>query len=263
MNLLISLPVGVAIIIVAYTVVLRLSNISRYVLAGVFAIMIVAIYSFISAVSWPGPDVYAMHLAIYLVTLYATTIISSQKSQSKKLHWGPKAIFVFFAIVLIVNSFFVYFAQTGMSTDLAKWVLPEPRSKASVQSVFPGVVSHDFREKGNQFNTYQRQRSSQESLGWEVKLGWQDAALINKSNIFKLKIFQQNGIPLKNARVTAKFLYPANLKYDQTHVLAEGEKGLYTVTLQFQKPGNWDVIVSIQHGEDNYEMRSKTSIDSN
>ncbi|VAW99807.1 hypothetical protein MNBD_GAMMA21-2347 [hydrothermal vent metagenome] len=263
MNLLISIPVGIAIIIIGYALALRMSNINRYVLAGVFAIMVVAIYSFISAVSWPGADVYAMHLAIYLVTLYAITIISSQKSQSKKMHWGPKAIFVFFAVVLIVNSFFVYFAQTGMSTDFAKWVLPEPRSKASVQSVFPGVVSHNFREKGNQFNAYQLERSGQESLGWKVKLGWQDAALINNSNTFKLKITQRDGVPLKNARVTAKFLYPANLKYDQTHVLTEDKNGLYFVTMQLQQPGNWDVIVSIQHDDDNYEVRSKTTVKSN
>ena len=254
---------GVAIIVTAYIVALRMTNINRYVLAGVFAIAIVAVYSFIAALSWPGADVYAMHLAIYLVTLYATTIISSQQSQSKKLHWGPKVIFSFFAVLLIVDSFFVYFAQSGMNSDLAKWILPEPRSMGSVQSVFPGVVSHDFREKGNQFNTYQQQRLNQETLGWDVKLGWQDSALLNKSNIFKLKIFKKNGKLLTNAEVSAKFLYPANLKYDQKIVLTENTNGLYSATVLITQPGNWDVIVSIQHADGYYELRSKTTIKPN
>ncbi len=260
MNLLISLPIGITLIVVVYLVALRMTNINRYVLAGVFAVMIVAIYSFIAAVSWPGADVYAMHLAIYLLALYATTIISSQKSQSKKLHWALKAIFSFFAVVLIVNSVFVYLAQTGMNSGLAKWFLPEPKSKASVQSVFPGVVSHDFREKGNQFNTYQEQRLNQDSLGWVVKLGWQDAALMGKSNTFKLKVTQKNGMPLRNAIITVKFLYPANLKYDQTHFLTESESGLYHVNMQLMQSGNWDVIVNIKHADGQYELRSKTTL---
>ncbi len=263
MNLLISLPVGITIIIVAFLVTLRLTKISRYVLAGVFALSIVAIYSFIAAVSWPGADVYAIHLALYLLTLYATTIISGQKGQAKKLHWGPKTIFSFFAVVLIMNSVFVYLAQTGMSSDLAKWFLPEPKSKASLQSVFPGVVSHDFREKGSQFNTYQQQRLSQNSLGWDIKLGWQDPALAAKANTFMLKISQKSGAALSNAKVTAKFLYPANLKYDQTHLLSEQSNGLYSVNLQLLQPGNWDVIIDIEHSSGHYELRSKTTIKKN
>ncbi len=263
MNLLISLPVGIAIIIIGYIVTLRVTNINRYVLAGVFALSIAAVYSFIAAVNWPGADVYAIHLALFLLALYATTIISSQKNNSKKMHWGPKAIFTFFAVVLITNSVFVYLAQTGMSSDLAKWFLPEPKSKAEVQSVFPGVVSHDFREKESQFNAYQQQRLKQESLGWTVKLGWKNAALIEKSNTFMLNITQSTGEPLKDAKVTAKFLYPANLKYDQEHQLIEQANGFYSVKMELLQPGNWDVIVNIQHANGSYEIRSKTTLKSN
>ena len=262
MNLLISLPVGISIIVIGYLVTLRMTNISRYVLSGVFALSIIAIYSFIAAVSWPGADVYAIHLALYLLTLYATTIISGQKTQSKKLHWGPKALFTFFAVVLMTNSVFVYLAQTGMSSDLAKWFLPEPKNKASVQSVFPGVVSHDFREKESQFNAYQQQRLDQEALGWTVKWGWLNPALIEKSNTFMLDITEKSGGQLKNAKVTAKFLYPANLKYDQKHLLNEQGNGRYVATVELPQPGNWDVIVNIQHASGQYEIRSKTTLKS-
>jgi len=129
-----------------------------------------------------------------------------------------------------------------------------------VQSVFPGVVSHDFREKENQFNIYQQQRLSQEKLGWVVQIGWKNDALVNIQNTFKLKVSQKNGMPLKNARVTTRFIYPANLKYDQQHLLSESENGLYSTNIHLNQPGNWDVIVDIQHIDGNYELRSKTTL---
>ena len=258
MNLIISLPLGVVIIAAIYLTVMKMTKATAYMLAGVMALATFAVYSFIAAVSWPGADVYAIHVAVFLLSIYALAIISGQKKSQNKIHWGPKLLIGFFALVLITNSVFVYLAQTGMSPGLAKIFLPEPKHTASAQSIFPGVVSHDFREREEQFNLYQQERLAQNRLGWQVSLGWFKKPLSGDSNKFLVRILNSEGKQLANAQVGARFLYPANTLHDKVYGLVMQDNGLYSQEIKLDRPGTWDVIINIKHADGTYEVRSKT-----
>jgi nitrogen fixation protein FixH len=265
MNLLISLPSGILLIIISYYFLAKVFKSSAYMLGGIIALVVAMVYSMLAAISWPGADVFAIHIALYLLTVYGMTIVISQRQrksiqQKSKLHWAPVTLFVFFGIILVTDSVLIMLAQSGMSPEWVKRILPEPKSSGTVRSVFPGTVSHDFREKSNQFNEYQQKHQQQAELGWSIKLGWKEEAYSGTQNTLFVEIKQRDGSILKDAEVTASFLYPANTKYDQTHQLTGDGQGLYRADLTLPNPGDWDMVLNIRHETGQHEMRTRTTI---
>ena len=265
MNLLITLPVGIVLIMVSFLLLSRVYKGSAYALGGIFALVVAMVYSMLAAIFWPGADVFAIHIALYLLSIYGMTIVMSQRQQKldgekAKLHWAPTTLFVFFGIILVTDSVLIFLAQSGMSPEWAERILPEPRGRGTVRSVFPGVVSHDFREKSDQFNEYKQQREQQATLGWKIKLGWKDEAYSQIENILYVEIKTLEGINLNDAEVVAQFLYPGDSKFDQTLFLARDIKGIYSTNVTLGKLGDWDMILNIRHKTGRHELRTKTAV---
>lgn len=260
MNLLISLPAGILLIMMSFFFLAKVFKGSSYALGGLFALIVTMVYSMLAAISWPGADVFAIHIALYLLTVYGMTIVTSQKRKKSKLHWAPVSLFIFFGIILVTDSVLILLAQSGMSSDWVKRILPEPKNTSTVRSVFPGTVSHDFREKSNQFNEYQQKHQLQAELGWSIKIGWKEQAYANLANTLLVEIKQRDGSILKDASVSARFLYPADMKLDQTHQLVSDDKGLYRTDVNLKNPGDWDMVLNIKHETGQYEMRTRTEI---
>jgi len=260
MNLLLSLPIGIVLISVTYLILSRVFKESLLMLAGILALVVAMVYSMLAAISWPGADVYAIHLALYMLTIYGMTIILKQRRTKSKLHWGPIAIFTFFGIILITDSVFILLAQSGMSPEWVQRILPEPKGKSEVRSVFPGTVSHDFREKESQFNEYQQQREAQEKLGWQVKPGWRESAIAGKPNQLLLELKDKDNKFIKDAKIQLRFLYPADMKRDQTLNMTYHADGLYRADVILNHIGDWDMIVNISHAAGDYELRNRTTI---
>jgi len=265
MNLLITLPVGIVFIMVSYLLIARVYKGSAYALGGIFALVVAMVYSMLAAIFWPGADVFAIHIALYLLSVYGMTIVASQrqkklKHENSKLHWAPTTLFVFFGIILVTDSVLIFLAQSGMSPEWASRILPEPRGKGSVRSVFPGTVSHDFREKSDQFNEYKKKHEQQATLGWVIKIGWKDEAYTDVKNTLYVEIKTRDGSSLNDAEVVSRFLYPADTKFDQSLLLMREGNGLYSTDVTLVKPGAWDMILNIQHETGLHEMRTKTTI---
>jgi len=270
MNLLISLPAGILLIMTLCLLLARYTKSTAYAIGGLVALMVIMVYGMLAAISWPGADVFAIHIALYLLTVYGMTIVAAQRQKKltqgspsgvkSKLHWAPVTLFVFFGIILVTDSVLILLAQSGMNPEWARLILPEPRGKGTVRSVFPGTVSHDFREKSSQFNQYKEQREQQAELGWAVNVGWKNDAYSNVVNTLFVEIKQRDGSYLSNAEVTARFLYPANTKYDQVHTLSSDSLGLYRSDVTLANPGDWDMVLTIRHKNGEYEMRTRTTI---
>jgi nitrogen fixation protein FixH len=260
MNLIISIPAGILAIIAIYAFALKLFKVPTSTLGGILAILVTMIYGSIAILDWPGGDVFAIHIALYLLSVYGMWIVTSQKRTKSKLHWAPVSIFVFFGVIIVTDSVLILLAENGMSSAWVKRILPEPSSSGNVQSIFPGTVSHDFREKTDQFNIYQQKRRHQKELGWSIKLGWKNEAQAGVHNALYVEIKDAQGHVLDNANVTARFMYPADMNLDQTLKLSRAENGLYVADLTLMNPGDWSMILNIKHGQDQYEMRTRTTI---
>ena len=266
-NILVTLLGGVLSIAAIFILLYRVTNMSGKMVAVVMAFAVTAFYVPISIFVWPGADVFAIHIALYLVSVYVLGIVTSQRDvrrQSGKegfgFHWAPAAIVTFFVILLIMDSFFIMFATKGMSTDVANWLLPPPQSGGKVSSHFPGTVSHDYHQKQNQYNDYLKRFESQKVLNWTIRKGWLGEAIVNQPAIFRVEIKTNENKAVKNARINGTFLRPADSKRDMTFTMVEVEPGVYQQSINLTEPGNWDLILKIDKDKDHHEVRAKTVI---
>lgn len=269
-NILVTLLGGVSLVATIFILMYRVSNMSGKMTATVMAFIVVAVYVPISIFSWPGADVFAIHIALYLVSVYILGIISSQRDARRQagktgfgFHWAPAAIVTFFVVLLIMDSFFIMFATKGMNANIAKMLLPEPRSGGKVSSHFPGTVSHDYHQKQNQYNEYLKRFEAQKSRNWTIRKGWLGEANVNQPAIFRVEVKTNTNEAVKNAKVSGVFLRPADSKLDTKFTMQEIEPGVYQQSITLVQPGNWDLILKINKDDDEHEVRAKTIIKEN
>lgn len=269
-NILVTLLGGVFLIAAIYIILYNVSNMSGKMVAVVMAFTVIGTYVPVSIFMWPGADVFAIHIALYLVSVYVLAIITSQRDARRKsgkegfgFHWAPASIVMFFVVLIIMDSFFIMFATKGMDNNIVKMLLPEPRSGGKVSSQFPGTVSHDYHQKQNQYNEYLKRFQAQKLRNWNIRKGWLGDAIVNKPAVFRVEIKTNEQQVVKSANVTALFLRPADSKLDQKFTLQEVEPGIYQQTVTLTEPGNWDLILKINKGSDDHEVRAKTIIKEN
>jgi nitrogen fixation protein FixH len=266
-NILVTLLGGVSLIATIFILMYRVSNMSGKMTATVMAFIVIAVYVPISIFTWPGADVFAIHIAVYLVGVYVLGIVTSQRDARRRagkegfgFHWAPAAIVTFFVILLIMDSFFVMFATKGMNTNVAKWLLPDPVSGGKVSSRFPGTVSHNYHQKQNQYNDYLKRFEAQKILNWTIRKGWLEEAVVNRPAIFRVEIKTHENKTVSNAIIEGQFLRPADSKQDIVFTMREIEPGIYQQNITMTAPGNWDLVLKIKKNDDEYEVRAKTVI---
>ncbi|MDH5444334.1 MAG: FixH family protein [Gammaproteobacteria bacterium] len=256
---------GALSIVIVFLLALKVLRVEPKALAGLMALLVLGIFVPVAIVFWPGADVFAVHLAIYMITVYALGIIFSQRathdaSSGHWFHWGPAAIIGFFMFIVAVDAILIVVAQKGLHKEVALKFLPAPRSGGKVSSFFPGTVSHDFREKEELFNRYIEQRREQKERNWQVRLGWAVDPLVDKETQFQIHVTDKDGKAISKANVTGQFMRPADSKLDQDFTMQEGRPGYYQVALTMTVPGQWELILNIKQGESLHEIRARTNI---
>lgn len=269
-DLLYSLLGGIALIVLVFIALYRFSNMSGKLVAVVMAFLVTGIYVPIAIFLWPGADVFAIHIAMYLVTVYVLGIISAQRDVRKReghtgfgFHWAPATIVVFFLLIITADSIFIVMAQKGVSKDVANWLLPKPQAGGEISSYFPGTVSHDYHEKEVQYNQYLQRFKEQQERDWRVRKGWLVEPVAGKSALFRVEIKDRDGKPLQAARVNCRFLRPANSRLDQGFNLQEIEAGVYQGSLILPDPGKWDLVLVINKDNNLHEIRATTTVAAN
>lgn len=264
-NILVSLLGGVALISMVFLLVHRFSQLNGKATALLVALLVIGIYVPISILQWPGGDVFAIHIAIYLVTVYVLGIISSQRDTQqagggKAFHWGPVSIVVFFLVIMAADSVFIMLAQRGVDNKLAQWLLPKPESGGKVSSHFPGTVSQDYRQKEAEYNAYLQRMAEQRERDWQINKGWETTPVAGKTAQFKLSIADKNGEPVDGALVEGKFMRPGNVKLDVPIVLTESEQGTYHTSLSLPQPGRWELLLLIRKDDIVHELKATTTV---
>lgn len=256
---------GALLIVLLFSLALKILRVDAKALAGLMALLVLGTFVPLSIIFWPGADVFAVHLAIYMITVYALGIIFSQRALNRQqgghwFHWGPAAIIGFFMFIVAVDAILIVVAQKGLGKDVALQFLPAPRSGGKVSSFFPGTVSHDFREKESMFNRYVEQRQAQQQRDWQVKLGWSANPRAGQTAVFQIYVTDKDGTPIINADVSGRFIRPADSKLDQSFTMPQNKPGLYQVELNLPAPGKWELILNIKQGEALHEIRAGTEI---
>lgn len=265
-DLLTSLGIGVVVAIASFVVFYKFIRFSALKSGALSALLVLGTYIPLAIIFWPGGDVFSIHLAIFGVVSYMMGMISHYREQAldeaqrkKWFHWIPATFFAFFLVVVTVNMTLVTLSTQGMSPELLQWLLPKTKG-GDYSSQFPGVVSHDYQEKEALYNEYLVNLQKQKERGWKIKQGWLVSPEQDKPAIFQIEAVDKDGYILTGLSVSIKFLRPSNYKADKEFTMKEVFDGIYQQSVNFELPGNWDVVILMTKADDVHEIRGDTFV---
>lgn len=266
-NLLLTLGLGVGLTFLVFTLIYRFTRLSGKDVALFVGLAALGLYVPLGILFWPGADVFALHIALFLVMPYGLGMVTSRwesrtevERGGKWFHWAPATIVVFFISIAVVDAVIITLADRGLSGGWAAKLLPEPRSGGQVSSLFPGTVYHDFQEKEDLYNQYLDQMRRQQERGWQVRRGWLDAPVVAEERTFRVEVLDRTGAPIEAATVTVEFLRPSDHRQDRRLSLKEVSPGRYQADLALPRPGSWDVLILIRRDDELHEIRGTTSV---
>ncbi|MGK0673143.1 MAG: FixH family protein [Halothiobacillaceae bacterium] len=265
MSILISLGVGLLLIVLAFLGLNRLVRLGGRQSAVILAILTPGFYLPFALLNWPGADVLAMHLAIYLMVVFILGVQAHQREQRRQdegrgFRRGAGLIIGFFAVIIALDAVFVTVATGGLDSRVSAWLLPKPRQGEAVSSYFPGVTSHDYQKKEALYNEYLHQVELQKERGWQVDYGWLGDPVKGREVAFQVRARDRHGAPISGAEVSVRFLRPSNQREDFNLTLREVEPGLYRAQMTPPLAGLWQVVITVQRGTDTHEVRAATDV---
>ena len=266
-NLLLSLGIGIILLLLSFALIYRFTRLGGKEVALLVGLAALGLYIPLGILFWRGVDVFALHVALFLLAPYGLGIVTSRwesHSESERqrgwFHWAPATIVVFFIGIAVVDAVIISLADRGLSSGLAARLLPEPRSGGKVSSLFPGTVYHDFHEKEALYNEYLDQLRLQRERGWQVKKGWLDVPVLGEGRLFQVEVRDRSGEPIESAAVTVEFLRPSDHRQDRRFSLHEISPGRYQGELALPQAGVWDVLILIRRGQDLHQIQGTTSV---
>jgi nitrogen fixation protein FixH len=259
-DLLLGLALGVGASILANLGLIRFARTSAKQAAATVALVTIGLYVPFGILRWPGGDVFALYLTVYLLTSLVCGMLLDARASGRGLHWGPALIGGFFIVVVAVGAVFVAVAEHGLSPALLRWLLPEARTQREVSSAFPGVISHDFHKKEALYNQYLQQVERQRQRGWQIRKGWLAEPVAGESAVFRVAVRTRAGEPLAGATVSGRFLRPSTSILDVPFELAEQEPGVYEAALTLPAAGAWNLVLQVRQGEELHEVRADTQV---
>ncbi len=270
MTIITSLTIGVSALIIVFLALKIMTPIKATGIAIIEAFISMGLYIPYAILQWRGVDVFSMHVGIFLITCSILAVVGrhwdkrdKKESFSSWFHWAPASVILFFVVLVIVDSFFVTVATQGVSSEMAKWLLPEPQNKnTDIQSHFPGVVERDYRRKDSDYIDYQKKLLAQQKLGWVVHRGWlnRDYPKVGEKAVFQVQVVDQSGQPVKGVEINGSFLRLSNHKKDVHFKMTEVADGLFQYEVILTEPGRWNVYLRLSRGDDLYESQSNTEV---
>ena len=125
-TVLLSLGLGLVLVVAGNCILARRLGGARA--AATVTLLTLLIYVPYALFAWPGGDVFAIHLALYLVVNLGFAMLYGQQRGARGASWAPAVIIAFFLAVAAANTVFLLVSEQGFSSGLARILLPEPRA---------------------------------------------------------------------------------------------------------------------------------------
>ncbi len=259
-DLLLSLGIGVTLIVLVNLSLIRFAKVSAKWAAAVTALTAVGLYVPYAILRWPGGDLFAIHLAIYLLAALICGMLFGVRASGQGLHWGPATLIGFFIFVAVSGAVFIAVAEHGVPPCVRNWLLPQPASQRETVSMFPGVIAHDFHKKEALYNQYLQQVERQRQRGWQVQKGWVGEPVAGEPALFRVAVQTREGEALTGATVAGQFLRASTSKLDVDFTLNEAAPGVYESKVTLPAAGRWNLVLSVRKGDDLHEIQASTAV---
>lgn len=220
-------------------------NLSSFWAAVVAAAIPSFVYAAYALANWPGLDVLTIHLVAYpTVALLLYQMGGSDGQPPAKMHWAPKLVIVFFLLITMVLGGFVYIAGNGVPPTIAQWLLPNIQGKI-VHTGFAGVVVHG--EEASKSIAYQRNLDAKlNKLGWKVDVFGLRNDRSDTKNDLKVVIRGQDGLPVRNVKVSIGFMHPGQDVQADLPLVAMND-GSYQAKVRLPDTGEWLAVLTLEH----------------
>ncbi len=128
----------------------------------------------------------------------------------------------------------------------------------------------------NQYDAkWVQQQAERSTLGWQARihstqrlpndpLADESAArffVMASPAPFRLELNDRDGKPVKGGQVTLNAQWPGDPSFDTSATLHESSPGVYEGSLDFPRPGNWDIIINAQHDGRPFEMEQRVFVE--
>lgn len=235
MNTMATLSAGLAAVLVLYLVggaVRSLPAILRALLAGLIPLLG---YFVLIIGRWPGLDVVAMHISVFLaagLVLYAVT--QFRRRSAGRMHWAPKLLIAFFLGLVVVNGSLLYIATKGLPEPLGRWWLGS--EGGAVYSGFSGVVEHG-QSAAKAVSSELSQAHRESELGWQVDVVGLDNNTAER--VVEVRVKDRTGLPVDRIDAELRLLRPGAAQAALTLPLNALAPGVYGGVLDLPASGRW------------------------
>lgn len=235
MSTLTTLFGGLVAVLVLYAVggrVRGLPPILRALLAGLLPLLA---YFLLIVGRWPGMDVAAMHISVFLaagLVLHAFT--QFRRRSSGRMHWVPKLLTGFFLGLVVINGTLLYIATKGLPEPIARWWLGS--EGGAVYSGFSGVVEHG-QGAAKAVSSQLSQAHRESELGWQVELGGLENS--GASRAIEVRVKDRTGLPVERVEAELRLLRPGAAQTELAVPLVALDAGVYGGVLGMPASGRW------------------------
>lgn len=235
---------------------LGLSNYWSGVLGGTLPFMAYLGYSMMV---WQGGDMLAIHLAVFMATAAVLGVFGAVRKGSKeKMHWAPKMIATFFALLVVLNAVLLSISSHGLPEKLSGWFLPNP-DRQRLHTAFPGVIPHD---RNKLYEPQMQHVEKQRSLGWKLELHGLDTLRSGSPGKIGIDVTDAQGRPVLPDRVELVIWRMANSGDDRHLVLKpSADGGGFVEELTLPHPGRWLFQIEVRRGQDVFLTKQSLFVD--
>lgn len=245
MSTLVTLFGGLIAVMVLYVLGGWIRNMPPLLRAALAGLIPLFVYFVLIVGRWPGLDVAAIHISVYLAAALVLHALSQFWRRGHRLHWAPRLLIGFFAGLTVVNASLLYISTSGLPEPIGRWWLG---GEGKVYSGFSGVVTHD-QGAAKAVSAALSEAHRESLLGWQVDVdglwGIQDTAVP-----LVVRVRERTGLPVDNLRAQVDLRrlgasdVSARFEFDRT------APGTYEGVVQLPAGGRWLVALHIAEAND-------------
>jgi hypothetical protein len=243
MNLLITLFGGMLLTALLYALGrgLRLSNFWAALSAGGIACFAYLAHVMVSP---PGLDVITLHLVAYpTVSVLLYQLYGEKARHAASMHWAPKLMLGFFAVLTVLYGGFVHVASHGLPPALAGWLLPGAKDKV-VYTGFAGVVEHD-QDAAKGISHHLKMEHRLAKLGWRLEISGLSEVPPDRPLPVSVHVLDRSGRGVDGVDIRLSTGRPGQTPSAPVRLQGDGEAG-YHATLSPLQPGSWVAYLSLE-----------------
>lgn len=244
MNTMTTLFGGLAAVLVLYAVGGAFRSLSPMLRAALAGILPLLAYFVLIIGRWPGLDVAAIHISVFLAAALVLFALAQFRQRSVgRMHWAPKLLTGFFIGLVFLNAALLYIATNGLPGPVARWWLGSDGT--AVYSGFSGVVAHG--QNAAKAVSSELSEAHRESLiGWQVEMSGLEGSGLTRP--VQVRVRDRTGLPVERVRGELRVSRPGAVAPALTLPLDAVEAGVYIGALTLPSTGRWLAELRLTQG---------------